>query len=68
MSENERNSADDPSGNAWRDVEVGEVLQHTDMLRDSVGAWVFTEAAGIAVCDSWARKYRRLIGPQQAEQ
>ena len=59
MSENERNIADDPSGNAWRDVEVGEVLQHTDMLRDSAGAWVFTENTGATVSDGWERKYRR---------
>ncbi len=68
MSDEQQTQAGEPSGPGWRDVEVGEVLQHTDMLRDGGGAWVFTEAAGIAVCDSWARKYRRLIGPQQAEQ
>jgi len=57
--------ADDPSGPGWRDVEVGEVLQHTDMFRDSAGAWVFTENNGVAVREGWERTYRRRIEQQQ---
>ena len=57
--------ADDPSGPGWRDVEVGEVLKHTDMFRDSVGAWVFTENNGITVREGWERAYRRRIDSQQ---
>jgi broad specificity phosphatase PhoE len=58
-------ATDDPSGEGWRDVEVGEVLRHTDMFRDSVGAWVFTENKGLTVGEGWDRTYRRRIEPQQ---
>jgi len=63
--EQQTQQADDPSGEGWRDVEVGEVLRHTDMFRDSVGAWVFTENKGLTVGEGWDRTYRRRIEPQQ---
>lgn len=37
MSDEQQTQAGEPSGPGWRDVEVGEVLQHTDMLRDGGG-------------------------------
>jgi hypothetical protein len=63
--EQQTQQADDPSGPGWRDVEVGEVLRHTDMFRDSVGAWVFTENKGLSVREGWERTYRRRIEPPQ---
>jgi hypothetical protein len=65
--EQQTQATDDPSGEGWRDVEVGEVLRHTDMFRDSVGAWVFTENKGLSVREGWERTYRRRIEPQQPE-
>ena len=62
--EQQTQQADDPSGEGWRDVEVGEVLRHTDMFRDSVGAWVFIENKGLTVGEGWDRTYRRRIEPQ----
>jgi hypothetical protein len=64
--EQQTQATDDPSGDGWRDVEVGEVLRHTDMFRDSVGAWVFTENKGLSVREGWERTYRRRIEQQQA--
>ena len=58
--------ADDPSGDGWRDVEVGEILQPYDMFRDGHNVWAFTENTGVTVRDGWQRKYRRRIEPQQA--
>ena len=58
---------DDPSGDGWRDVEVGEVLRETDMFRDNYNIWTFTENTGVTVREGWERKYRRRIEPQQQQ-
>jgi hypothetical protein len=62
MSDEQTQQADDPSGDGWRDVEVGETLQSDDMLSDGT-KWVRTDAAG-ALC-SWQSVYRRRIEQQQ---
>jgi len=67
MSNEQTQQADDPSGPGWRDVEVGEVLRHTDMFRDSIGAWFFTENKGLSVREGWERTYRRRIEQQQPQ-
>ena len=59
---NEQTTADDPSGDGWRDVEVGEILQSGDMLSDGT-KFVYTDAAG-SRC-TWQGVYRRRIEPQQ---
>ena len=59
--EPEPSDPDDPSGEGWRDVEVGEVLQSGDMLSDGT-RYVHTDAAG-SRC-AWQGVYRRRIEPQ----
>ncbi len=61
--EQQTQQADDPSGPGWRDVEVGEILQSSDMLSDGT-RFVHTDAAG-SRC-TWQGVYRRRI-EQQAE-
>jgi hypothetical protein len=56
---------DDPSGDGWRWVNVGETLQVGDMLR-SFMEWVKTNAAG-GTCRKGGI-YRRRIEPQQPQQ
>jgi len=60
--EQQTQQADDPSGDGWRDVEVGEILQSGDMLSDGT-RFVYTDAAG-SRC-TWQGVYRRRIDPQQ---
>jgi hypothetical protein len=59
---NNEQQPDDPSGDGWRDVEVGETLQSDDVLSDGT-KWVRTDAAG-SRC-TWQGVYRRRIEPQQ---
>jgi DNA repair exonuclease SbcCD ATPase subunit len=60
--EQQTQQADDPSGEGWRDVEVGEILQSSDMLSDGT-RFVHTDAAG-SRC-TWQGVYRRRIEQQQ---
>ena len=63
--EQQTQATDDPSGEGWRDVEVGEVLRHTDMVRDMNSEWVRTGNAGWQVPPGLRGTYRRRIEPQQ---
>jgi len=65
--EQQTQQADDPSGPGWRDVEVGEVLGHTDMVRDIDGEWVRTGDAGWQVPPGLRGTYRRRIEPPQPQ-
>jgi len=65
VNEQQTQQADDPSGEGWRDVEVGEILQSGDMLSDGT-TFVHTDAAG-SRC-TWQGVYRRRIEPQPEAQ
>jgi hypothetical protein len=54
--------ADDPSGPGWRDVEVGEILQHGDMFW-VVDHWETTQNVG-GKSSMYGIGYRRRIEPQ----
>jgi len=68
VNDEQTQQADDPSGDGWRDVKVGEILQPHDMFRDGHNVWAYTENTGVTVRDGWQRKYRRRIEPQQQPQ
>ena len=60
--EQQTQTTDDPSGEGWRDVEVGEVLQPNDMMRTTTGLWLRTTMPGRLAPS--ALRYRRRIEPQ----
>ena len=61
--EQQTQQADDPSGDRWRDVIAGEILQPGDMIPTSDIKWQETRRAGKpALSGMW---YRRRIEPQQ---
>jgi len=62
VSDEQTQQPDDPSGPAWRDVEVGEVLQPNDMMRTTTGLWLRTTMPGRLAPS--ALRYRRRIEPQ----
>jgi len=65
VSDEQTQQANDPSGPGWRDVEVGEVLQHGDMLKNNTGLWLRTTVPGRLAREGGGGTYRRRIEPEQ---
>lgn len=65
MSDEQTQQADDPSGDGWRDVEVGEFLRKGDMWTDDSGAWRAAALIGRFVTADDYMTYRRRIEPPQ---
>ena len=68
MSDEQAQQADDPSGDGWRWVNVGELLRKGDMFRDTDLAWTATTNAGAALAADGMHTYRRRIEQQQPQQ